>query len=80
MGTNLEECVPRPLAKLIEEHECRDALQMRRTGLRNGVFMTSDLNHGCQKNLKRIQVAIVVLPTNQWPPLRNSVNQILDIL
>ncbi|MBT5707505.1 hypothetical protein N9B57_04090 [Verrucomicrobia bacterium] len=92
MRIYLDECVPRPLAKLLEGHECRDALQMRWTGLRNGVllgqvedegfdvFLTSDQNLGYQQNLKKLQVAIVVLPTNHWPLFRNSVNRILDIL
>ncbi|MDA7497422.1 hypothetical protein N8494_01780 [bacterium] len=65
---------------------------MRWTGLRNGVllgqvedegfdvFLTSDQNLGYQQNLKKLQVAIVVLPTNHWPLFRNSVNRILDIL
>ncbi|MDA7633615.1 hypothetical protein N8766_05870 [bacterium] len=65
---------------------------MRWTGLRNGVllgqvedegfdvFLTSDQNLGYQQNLKKLQVAIVVLPTNHWPLFRNRVNRILDIL
>ena len=92
MRIYLDECVPRPLAKLLEGHECRDALQMRWAGLRNGVllgqveddgfdvFLTSDQNLGYQQNLTKLHVAIVVLPTNHWPLLRNSVNRILDAL
>lgn len=87
-----DECVPRPLAKLLEGHECRDALQMRWTGLRNGVllgrvedegfeaFLTSDQNLGYQQNLTNLRVAIVILPTNHWPLLKNSVPRILDTL
>lgn len=92
MRIYLDECVPRPLAKLLEGHECRDVLQMRWAGLGNGVllrqieaegfdaFLTSDQNLGYQQNLKNRRVAILVLPTNHWPLLKNNVDRILEAL
>ncbi len=88
----MDECVPRPLGRLLTGCDCRNAIQMRWSGLENGVlleqveadgfdvFLTSDQNLGYQQNLAKRTVAIDVLPTNHWPQLKDHAEDILQAL
>ena len=84
--------MPRPLGRMLKGHDCRNAVQMRWSGLENGVllkqveadgfdvFLTSDQNLGYQQNLTKRTVAIVVLPTNHWSKLKGHAEDILQAL
>jgi hypothetical protein len=84
-----DECVPRPLKRLLPTHDIRTAQEMDWGQLKNGellrraeengfqVFVTSDKNLSYQQNLSGRQIAILVLATNYWPALRNHV-QIIE--
>jgi hypothetical protein len=79
-----DECVPRPLRKLLAAHEIWTAQEMGWGRLKNGaliahagqsgfdVFVTSDQNLKYQQNLQRNKIALLVLSTNFWPALREN--------
>jgi hypothetical protein len=77
-----DECVPRPLRRLLPGHEILTAQEMGWGRLKNGelirraeesgfeVFVTSDQNLGYQQNLSNRSISLLVLSTNYWPTLR----------
>ena len=79
-----DECVPRPLRKLLPGHEIKTAQEMGWGRLKNGeliaqaeeglfeVFVTGDQNLKYQQNLKHNRIAMLVLSTNFWPELREN--------
>jgi len=79
-----DECVPRPLCRLLAAHEIKTAQEMGWGRLKNGaliaqaeqggfeVFVTSDQNLKYQQNLKSNRIALLVLSTNFWPTLREN--------
>lgn len=81
-------CVPRPLRKCLSKHNVRRAQDEGWGALKNGelliaaaaggfdVFLTSDKNLQYQQNLKNRAIAVVVLPTNDWPTLKNRTTEI----
>jgi len=71
----LDECVPWPAHKLLEEHECKTAQQCGWSGVTNGellsraekdfdLFITADQNIRYQQNLANRKIAILELSTN----------------
>jgi predicted nuclease of predicted toxin-antitoxin system len=71
----LDECVPFPLSKILNQHLCRTATQMGWTSIRNGelldlaegqfdVFITADQGLPYQQNLTGRRIAILELSTN----------------
>ncbi len=79
----LDEPLPRPLARLLPEHEVRTVAAMGWTGRRNGellqlpagdfdALLTADQNLEHQQNVSALPIAIVVLvaPTNRIESLR----------
>lgn len=82
MKVFFDECVPRPLRKLLATHEIKTAQELEWGRLKNGaliahaeqagfdVFVTSDQNLKYQQNLQRNKIALLVLSTNFWPVLR----------
>jgi hypothetical protein len=76
-----DECVPRPLRKLLTAHEILTAQEMGWGRLKNGeliqqaeqggftVFVTSDQNLAYQQNLTERTIALLVLSTNYRPAL-----------
>jgi len=79
----LDESLPRPIARLLPEHEVRTVGEMGWTGVRNGellqlaaddfdVFLTADQNLEHQQNRGALPIAVVVLvaPTNRIESLR----------
>ena len=71
----LDECVPWPLHKLLEDHTCTTAQKQGWGGLKNGdllrraeaefdLFITSDQNIRYQQNLASRKIAILELSTN----------------
>jgi hypothetical protein len=87
-----DECVPRPLRKLLSGHEIKTAQEMGWGRLKNGaliaeaeqggfeVFVTSDQNLKYQQNLKRNHIGMLVLSTNFWPALREKHSEIAAAL
>ena len=68
----LDESLPRPLARLLPDHEVRTVAQMGWSGTRNGpllqlaaadfdVLLTADQNVEHQQNLRMLPIAVVVL-------------------
>lgn len=84
MKVFLDECVPKPVERLLQGHECFSAQQMGWGGVQNGdllelvqadkfeVFLTSDQNLGYQQNLEERKIPLLVLPTNHWPILKTK--------
>ena len=81
MKVFFDECVPRPLRKLLAVPEIKTAQEMGWGRLKNGelirqaevsgfdVFVTSDQNLKYQQNLQGRKIALLVLSTNYWPIL-----------
>ena len=88
MKVFFDECVPRPLRRLLTGHEIYTAQEMGWGRLKNGelirraeengfeAFVTSDKNLGYQQNLTGRQISLVVLSTNFWPVLQNHTAKI----
>lgn len=71
----LDECVPAPLASLLESHTCMTVQSRGWGGITNGallklaegefdLFVTADQSIAYQQNLKSTQIAILELSTN----------------
>ena len=89
----LDESLPRPLARLLPEHEVRTVAAMGWTGKRNGellqlaagdfdAFLTADQNLEHQQNASSFPIAVVVLvaPTNRIESLRPLIPALLRTL
>ncbi len=81
MKVLLDACVPRPLRLFLTGHTVKTAQEMGWGLLKNGhllqvaeesfeVFITGDQQLKYQQNLKGRKIAILSLPTNDWPELR----------
>jgi predicted nuclease of predicted toxin-antitoxin system len=81
MKVLLDACVPRPLRNLLPGHTIHTAQEMGWGQLKNGAllhaaaeqfdaFLTSDQNLKYQQNIAGRKLAILALPTNDWPTLR----------
>jgi hypothetical protein len=89
MNILLDACVPRPLRNFLTAHTVRTAQEMGWGQLKNGAllraaegefqaFITSDQNLRYQQNLAGRTLAILVLPTNDWPVLKRMGQKIAD--
>jgi predicted nuclease of predicted toxin-antitoxin system len=89
----LDESLPRPLARLLPEHEVRTVAAMGWTGTRNSellqlaagefdALLTADQNLEHQQDLGALPIAIVVLvaPTNRIEYLRPLIPALLRTL
>jgi hypothetical protein len=83
----LDACVPRPLRRFLPDHSVKTAQEMDWAQLKNGAlllkaetqfeaFITTDQNLKYQQNVAERTLAILVLPTNDWPELRSNSSQI----
>jgi hypothetical protein len=81
MKVLLDACVPRPLRNFLTAHTVKTAQEMGWGTLKNGAllqaselefdaFLTSDQNLKYEQNVAGRGLAILVLPTNDWPILR----------
>jgi predicted nuclease of predicted toxin-antitoxin system len=79
----LDECVPWPLHKFLENHECKTAQQCGWGATKNGellrlaetsfdLFVTADKNLRYQQNIAKRRIAILELGTNDLRRLRAS--------
>ena len=77
----LDACVPRPLRQFLAAHTVQTAQEMGWGKLKNGAllqavepkfdaFLTSDQNLKYQQNIAGRKLAMLVLPTNDWPVIR----------
>ena len=89
----LDESLPRPLARLLPDHEVRTVSAVGWTGTRNGellklaagnfdVFLTADQNLEHQQNLDALPIVVVVLmaPTNRIEALQPLIPALLRAL
>jgi hypothetical protein len=89
----LDECMPRVLCADLSGHDCRTVSQMNWRGLKNGmllarareefeVFITVDRNLRHQQNLKKFNIAVMVLLTrnNDYDELKQFVPKIVAAL
>ncbi len=87
MKVLLDACVPRPLRQFLPGHTVHTAQEMGWGQLKNGAllqavesqfdaFLTSDQNLKYQQNVTGRKLAILVLPTNDWPTIRSKTDEI----
>jgi predicted nuclease of predicted toxin-antitoxin system len=89
----LDESLPRPLARLLPEHDVRTVAAMGWGGKRNGellqlaaadfdALLTADQNLEHQQNLGALPVAVIILiaPTNRMESLRPLIAALLQTL
>jgi hypothetical protein len=83
----LDACVPRPLRNFLSVHTVRTAQEMGWGKLKNGdllkaaetefdAFFTCDQNLKYQQNIAGRKLAILILPTNDWPALKQMGDKI----
>lgn len=83
----LDACVPRPLRSLLPSHQIATAQEAGWGQLKNGAllaaaetkfqaFITSDQNIRYQQNIIGRNLAILVLPTNDWPTIKQHADGI----
>lgn len=79
----LDECVPKPLKRELNEYEVRTVAEMGWSGKKNGellqlmmqagfaILLTTDQNLRYQQNLQQAGIAVIVLvaPSNRLPDL-----------
>ena len=89
----LDESLPRPLARLLPEHDVRTVAAMGWGGKRNGellqlaaadfdALLTADQNLEHEQNLGALPVAVIILvaPTNRMESLRLLIPALLQTL
>jgi predicted nuclease of predicted toxin-antitoxin system len=84
--------VPRNLANHLKAHEVTRSVELGWQELKNGdlleaaqdrgfeVLVTADRNLAYQQNLKGRRLAIVVLPTGNWPLLSGAVADVVTAI
>lgn len=81
MSILFDECVPRPLRRLLPEQRIRTTQEMGWSRCQNGellalaephfgLLVTTDKNLRYQQNLTGRRIAILVLPTTDWTVIR----------
>ena len=91
MRVLLDECVPRPLQKLLTGHQVSTVQQAGWGGISNGellqraegqfdAFITADKNLRYQQKLSSRKIGIVELPTNDCSILKNLGQSVNDAL
>ncbi len=87
----IDECVPSIVKRGLPDHAIVSVQDMGWAGVKNGqllklvsadfdVFITSDKNLRHQQNLSAIELAIVLLPSNQVPVVKALLPQIVNSL
>jgi hypothetical protein len=83
----LDACAPRPLRRFLSGHSVSTAQEMGWGGLKNGdllreaetqfeVFISTDQNLKYQQQVAGRKLAVLVLPTNDWPRIRSKGKEI----
>jgi predicted nuclease of predicted toxin-antitoxin system len=79
--------VPRPLRRFLPEHQVQTAKEMGWETVSNGellrlaeatfeILITADQNLSNQQRLTGRKLAILVLPTNRWPDIRQHIDEV----
>jgi Domain of unknown function (DUF5615) len=87
----LDENMPKPLVRVLAGHEVKRVQDLGWAGVLNGALvaraegtfealLTADKNLRYQQDLTGRSLAIVELPTNRWPLLRDRIELILKAL
>ncbi len=87
MKVLLDACVPRPLRRFLPGHTVRVAQEMGWGQLKNGALpreaklkfdalITTDQNIKYQQNIVGRKIAVLVLPTNDWPAIRLKTEEV----
>ena len=87
----IDECVPRPIIKLLAAHEAKTVQDAGWGAYKNGVllnlaegvfdlFITSDQSILYQQNLTGRRIAILVLSTNHWGIIQNNAIRIVAVV
>jgi predicted nuclease of predicted toxin-antitoxin system len=87
MKVLLDACVPRPLRRFLPGHTVRVVQEMGWGQLKNGVllkeaelqfdaFITTDQNLKYQQKVVGRKLAVLVLPTNDWPTIRRKAGEV----
>ena len=87
MNILLDACTPRPLRQFLPDHSVHTAQEMGWGELKNGdllrkteaqfdALITTDQNLKYQQRIVERQLAILVLPTNDWPTIRSNAKEI----
>ncbi|MSU62579.1 MAG: hypothetical protein EXS31_09305 [Pedosphaera sp.] len=86
MKVLLDACVPRPLRKFLPDQTVNTAQEMGWGQLKNGallreaearfeVFLTTDQGVKYQQKVLGRKLAILVLPTNDWPTIWSKADE-----
>lgn len=86
MNIIIDECVPYVVKKRLPHRQIKTVQEMGWAGVKNGellklvetdfdVFITSDKNLRYQQNLQELTIAILLLPSNQVPIIKNLLPQ-----
>ena len=87
----LDECVPWPLAKILQGHDCTSPQRRDWGGIKNGdllkladaefdLFITSDQNLRYQQNLAGRTISILELSTNDWHSIQAGSSSIMAVI
>jgi hypothetical protein len=92
MRVLFDQGTPAPLRTFLSGHEVVTAFEMGWAELSNGkllsaaeaagfaVLLTTDKNLKYQQNLSMRKVAILVLPTTQWPVIREHTDEVASFV
>lgn len=81
---------PLPLRKYLADHTVQSAFEKGWSGLENGdllaaaesegfdALITTDQNLRYQQNLSERKIAIIVLPTTNWPKIEKNVSLVVE--
>jgi hypothetical protein len=83
----IDECVPSIVKRSLPSRNIASVQEMGWSGIKNGkllrlvaadfdIFITSDKNLRYQQNLSGLDLAIILLPTNQVPVIKDLLPQI----
>jgi len=87
-----DQATPVPIRSYLVGHTVHTAAQQAWDTLKNGdlllaaeeagfdLFLTTDKNIRYQQNLTERKIAIVVLGLQQWPELRNHIQQVVEAI
>lgn len=87
----LDECVPSIVKRGLPDRDIVTVQEMGWAGIKNGellklvaaqfdIFITSDKNLRHQQNLSTLDIAVILLPSNQVPAVRALLGQIDEAL
>jgi len=83
--------VPVPLREHLGKHQVRTAYELGWSRLENGellrradaqfdALITTDRNLNKQQNLSKFKLAVLVLPTTNWPRLQSMLDRIVEAI